>query len=76
MKEKLRALFADVLEVESSMIPDNLAYSGIPEWDSVAHMAIIAEIEDVFDIMIDTDDVIGMSSFAIACDTVLRLQEE
>jgi len=76
MKEKLRAIFAEVLEVDVSLIVDDLVYSGIPEWDSVAHMAIIAEIEDVFDLMIDTEDVIGMSSFAIACETVVRLQEE
>lgn len=76
MKEKLRNLFADCLEVDSSVVVDELVYGGIPEWDSVAHMAIIAEMEDLFDIMIDTDDVIGMSSFAIALETLVRLQEE
>ena len=74
MREKLRAVFADVLEVDIDIVVDDLKYASIPEWDSVAHMAIIAEMEDVFDIMIDTDDVIGMSSFDIACETVLKLQ--
>lgn len=32
-------------------------------WDSVAHMVLISEVENVFDIMLDTDDVIDFSSF-------------
>ena len=33
-------------------------------------MALVAEIENSFDIMLDTDQVIGMSSFAKAVETV------
>ena len=43
----------------------SLAYRGIPQWDSVAHMQVVAEIEDAFDIMLEIDDVIGMSSFEV-----------
>lgn len=42
----------------------NLEYQGIPEWDSVGHMGLVAEIEDAFEIMLDTDDIIDFSSFA------------
>lgn len=40
-----------------------LEYQGITEWDSVGHMGLIAAIEDAFDIMMDTDDIIDFSSF-------------
>ena len=40
-----------------------LAYQGIETWDSVGHMTLIAAIEDTFDIMMDTDDIIDLSSF-------------
>ena len=40
-----------------------LEYQGITEWDSVGHMGLIAAIEDAFDIMMDTDDIIDLSSF-------------
>ena len=40
-----------------------LEYQGIDDWDSVGHMGLIAEIEDSFDIMMDTDDIIDLSSF-------------
>ena len=61
--QKLKSIFAEALEIDEAIITDSLAYNSIPEWDSVAHMALISEIEDQFDIMMDTDDVLDMSSF-------------
>ena len=71
--DTLKQAFCEGLGVEASDVDwENLAYRGIPEWDSVAHMAVIAEIEDAFDIMIETDDVIGMSTFPIAREIVAK----
>ena len=41
---------------------DDLTYQSIPQWDSVAHMTLIASLEDEYEIMLDTDDIIDMSS--------------
>ena len=40
-----------------------LEYNTIPAWDSVGHMSLIAALEDAFDIMMDTDDIIDLSSY-------------
>lgn len=40
-----------------------LEYQSIEEWDSVGHMSLIAALEEAFDIMFDTDDIIDLSSF-------------
>ena len=40
-----------------------LQYQGVELWDSVGHMSLVAALEDEFDIMIDTDDIIDLSSF-------------
>ena len=60
--EKLIQVFSEALGVKKEIITDDLQYNSITEWDSVAHMALIAELEDSFDIMLDTDDIIDMSS--------------
>jgi acyl carrier protein len=41
-----------------------LAYQSVPAWDSVGHMAMIATLEDTFDIMMETDDIIDFSSYS------------
>jgi len=40
-----------------------LKYQDIKAWDSVGHMGLIANLEDAFNIMIETDDIIDLSSF-------------
>lgn len=61
-KEKYVNAFVEALEISAEQV-EGLEYQGIPEWDSVGHMSLIAEIEDAFDIMMDTDDIIDFSSF-------------
>ncbi len=72
MEEKLKNLFSESLSISLDIIDDDLKYSEIPEWDSVAHMALVATIEEAFDIMIDAEDVIDMSSFAKAKHIVAK----
>lgn len=40
-----------------------LKYQDIDEWDSVGHMGLMVAIEEAFDIMMDTDDIIDFSSY-------------
>jgi acyl carrier protein len=64
--DKLKDAFARALNIEASKVNDSLKYQQIEEWDSISHMVLISEIEETFDISIDTEDVIDMSSFAKA----------
>jgi acyl carrier protein len=64
--ERLRGVFRKSLELPADFEVDSLEYRGVDKWDSLAHMSLIAALEDEFDIMIDTDDVIDLSSFAKA----------
>jgi acyl carrier protein len=61
--DRLRGVFRSSLELGDDYDVDGLTYRGIESWDSLAHMSLVAAIEDEFDVMIDTDDVIDMSSF-------------
>ena len=72
--EKLYRTFSSSLGIELSGINETLACNSIPEWDSVAHMVLIAEIENAFDIMLDTDDIIDMSSVGKAKQILSRYE--
>lgn len=61
--EKYRNAFVEGLDVEEDKITDSLEYEGIPEWDSVGHMSLVACIEEAFDIMMETEDIIDFNSF-------------
>lgn len=65
-EQKLKTIFAEALDIPENDVVDSLAYNSIEQWDSIAHMSLIAAIDEGFDIMMDTDDVIDLSSFAKA----------
>ena len=71
-QKKLVDAFVEALGIKENEVNDDLKYQGIPEWDSISHMVLISEIEDAFDIEIDTDDVIDMSSFKKAKEIVSK----
>ena len=60
--EKYNAAVCEVLELSEEQLP-NLKYQDTQLWDSVGHMSLIAALEDVFDIMMETDDIIDFSSY-------------
>jgi len=57
-------------------VTDELAYNSIPQWDSLAHMTLIAEIDDQFDTMLDTEDVLDMNTFAKAKEILAKYDVE
>lgn len=71
---QLRAVFVEALDLGADVDVENLKYRDLEAWDSVGHMALIAAIEDEFDVEFDTDQVIDMSSFKVAVDMVTELK--
>jgi acyl carrier protein len=62
--EKYNAVFITNLNVAETEL-GALTYQSVPAWDSVGHMGLITALEEAFDIMIDTDDIIDFSSYEI-----------
>lgn len=60
--EKYNKAFIDNLEVTQEELP-GLTYRGIDSWDSVGHMELIADLEEKFDIQLDTVDLLAFSSY-------------
>lgn len=70
--QDLRQIFKESLELKDNIDIDSLTYNSIPEWDSIGHMTLIAELEEAYDIMIDTDDILDMSSFEKAKEILTK----
>lgn len=71
-RAQLERTFSEGLSLPADTDFSTLAYRSVREWDSVAHMLLIAQIEETFDVMLDTQDVIGMTSFVQAQETLTR----
>jgi acyl carrier protein len=71
--ERLKNLFVEVLELPEGVEVETLKYRDIPQWDSLGHMSLVAAMEDEFGVQLDTEQVIGMSSFKVALDMLKEL---
>ena len=60
--EKYNQVFISTLEITEDKL-HGLSYQSVELWDSVGHMNLVANLEDAFDIMMETDDIIDLSSY-------------
>ena len=65
MTDRLKQCFLRVLGPWPE--PQEAEY-GAGRWDSIMHMELVAEIELEFDIMMSTDEIIDLSSWAKAVE--------
>lgn len=72
LAEKVRQAFAEALDLPAETNIEALEIGANPHWDSVGHMALVAELENRFGIMLETDDMIGMDSYSKALEILRR----
>lgn len=61
-KELYVKAFIETFEVSEDKLT-GLKYQDVTAWDSVGHMSLVSALEDAYDIMMDTDDIIDLSSY-------------
>lgn len=62
-EEKYTEAFMQAFDIDAETA-SGLEFQAIPAWDSVGHMGLVAALEETFDIMLEPDDIVDLSSFA------------
>ena len=75
-REKYDNAFKESFEIEQGDLKDELEYNTIETWDSIGHMQLMAELEDSFDIMIDTDDILNFGTYAKGIEILAKYDIE
>ena len=60
---KYREIFCETFNVNESELGEGFTFKIVKQWDSVAHLTLISELEDAFDIMFDADDILHFESY-------------
>ena len=55
-------MFCENLQVKENEL-ESLAIKETPLWDSVGHMTLIAALEDEFDIFLEPDDMMALTTY-------------
>jgi acyl carrier protein len=75
-KEIYDGIFIDCFGVSQTELNEDLKYQSVESWDSVGHMAMVAQLEDTFGIMLEMDDIIDFGSYTIGVDILKKYNVE
>ena len=63
MLEKYNQVFAEIFNIDQSQLSDEFEKDSIDNWDSDLQLALVEGMEDKFDIMLDTEDILNFTSY-------------
>ncbi len=64
IKQKVNAAFRSAFDLVDSEDLSGLEYNCSKQWDPVAHMGLVAALEQEFDCMLEMDEIIELSSYS------------
>ena len=73
MDEKLKDILAKVLLIDESKISDGMSRKSVKEWDSMAHLMLVSEIESAFEVTMDDDDIMEIQTVGDIKKTLQKL---
>ena len=58
----IEQIFSECFNIPISEVNDSIQYQGIEKWDSLNHLKFTVKLEEEYNIDLDMDDIIDMSS--------------
>ena len=61
--EKYQNIFCETFDVEKSSLNEDFTFANIEAWDSLAHLSLISSLEEAFDVMFETEDILHFGGY-------------
>lgn len=61
--DRYNNVFVVTFGVSEEELDERFTFAGTPQWNSLAHMELVANLEDAFDIMLEPDEMINFGSY-------------
>ena len=61
--EQYKKVCVEIFDVEEQILDENFTFKGIEKWDSLTHLNLITTLEETFDVMFDTEDILHYGSY-------------
>lgn len=61
--QEYNKIFMEAFSLTEEQLNDEVAMGKTADWDSIGHVKLITSIEDSFDIMLDTEDILNFTSY-------------
>lgn len=61
--EKYNQAFINTFEISVNELDGRFNFNEVDVWDSMAHLTLIAELEDAFEVMFETEDILHFGGY-------------
>ncbi len=61
--EKYNNIFKAEFKVENEQLNADLAAGSMKQWDSIKQLSLVTAVEDEFDVMLDSEDILDFKSY-------------
>lgn len=75
-KEKYDNIFVEVFNVNPDQLGPEFNKQNVPEWDSVHQLNIMVLLEEAFDIMLDPEDIVALTSYENGLEVLRKFEVE
>jgi len=70
--EDLPEIIAKALHVAPAQVTSTLRMGDIPEWDSVAHLGLVVDIESAYGVAFSAEEIMDLTSVKAFSDRLAR----
>ena len=61
--EEYNRIFMEAFALKEGDLQADIAMGSINDWDSIGHVKLITMMEDTFDLMFETEDILNFNSY-------------
>ena len=62
-QEKYNKVFTTLFNIDDHQLNKDFTFKNVEDWDSILHLSLITELEDTFDVMLETEDILSFGSY-------------
>ena len=66
------AVFCSVFDLEKEKFDGNFNFKDVESWDSFTHLTLISELEETFNVMFESDDILHFGGYLNGMEILKR----
>lgn len=62
-RKKYNKVFTTLFNINDNQLNQDFTFNKVENWDSIAHLSLITELEDTFNVMFEIEDILSFASY-------------
>lgn len=71
-REKYQKIFKEIFNVDGRELNEGFNFKDISNWDSFTHLTLISELEDTFEVMFESEDILHFGGYMNGMEILKR----